>query len=100
MTAFTGAAGKSAQIPFQGWLPDAMLGPTPVSALLHSATMVAAGVFLVARFYPLFQAASQSLQVVAWIGVLTSLLGGAAALVESHLQRTLAYSSMRQIRLI
>ncbi len=100
LLAFAGAAGKSAQVPFQGWLPDAMLGPTPVSALLHAATMVAAGVFLVARLYPLFQAAGPSLQVVAWIGVLTSLLGGAAALVESDLKRTLAYSTMSQIGLM
>lgn len=100
LLAFAGAAGKSAQIPFQGWLPDAMLGPTPVSALLHSATMVAAGVFLVARLYPLFQAAGPSLQVVAWTGALTSLLGGAAALVESDLKRTLAYSTMSQIGLM
>jgi NADH-quinone oxidoreductase subunit L len=100
LLAFAGAAGKSAQVPFQGWLPDAMLGPTPVSALLHSATMVAAGVFLVARLYPLFQAAGPSLQVVAWIGVLTSLLGAAAALGESDLKRTLAYSTMSQIGLM
>ena len=97
---FTGAAGKSAQFPFQGWLPDAMLGPTPVSALLHSATMVAAGVFLVARLYPLFQVAGSALQVVAWIGVITALLGGAAALVETDIKRTLAYSTMSQIGLM
>ena len=97
---FTGAAGKSAQVPFQGWLSDAMLGPTPVSALLHSATMVAAGVFLVARLYPLFLAAGSALQVVAWVGVLTALLGGAAALVERDVKRTLAYSTMSQIGLM
>jgi len=97
---FAGAAGKSAQMPFQGWLPDAMAGPTPVSALLHSATMVAAGVFLVARLYPLFLVASSSLQIIAWVGVLTSLLGGAAALVETDLKRTLAYSTMSQIGLM
>lgn len=97
---FTGAAGKSAQVPFQGWLPDAMLGPTPVSALLHSATMVAAGVFLVARLYPLFLVATPALAVVAWIGVITALLGGAAALVETDLKRTLAYSTMSQIGLM
>lgn len=97
---FAGAAGKSAQVPFQGWLPDAMAGPTPVSALLHSATMVAAGVFLVARLYPLFLVATPSLHIVAWVGVLTSLLGGAAALVESDLKRTLAYSTMSQIGLM
>lgn len=97
---FTGAAGKSAQFPFQGWLPDAMLGPTPVSALLHSATMVAAGVFLVARLYPLFQAAGPALSFVAWVGVITALLGGAAALVEADIKRTLAYSTMSQIGLM
>ncbi len=97
---FAGAAGKSAQFPFQGWLPDAMLGPTPVSALLHSATMVAAGVFLVARLYPLFLVAGPSLYVVAWVGVITSLLGGAAALVERDVKRTLAYSTMSQIGLM
>lgn len=97
---FTGAAGKSAQFPFQGWLPDAMAGPTPVSALLHSATMVAAGVFLVARLYPLFVVAGPALQVVAWIGVITSLLGGFAALTEPDLKRTLAYSTMSQIGLM
>jgi NADH-quinone oxidoreductase subunit L len=97
---FTGAAGKSAQFPFQGWLPDAMLAPAPVSALLHSATMVAAGVFLVARLYPLFHVAAPALQVVAWVGVLTALLGGAAALVESDLKRTLAYSTMSQLGLM
>jgi NADH-quinone oxidoreductase subunit L len=97
---FAGAAGKSAQIPFQGWLPDAMAGPTPVSALLHSATMVAAGVFLIARLYPLFLIATPSLQVIAWVGVLTSLLGGAVALVETDLKRTLAYSTMSQIGLM
>jgi len=97
---FAGAAGKSAQVPFQGWLPDAMAGPTPVSALLHSATMVAAGVFLVARLYPLFLAATPSLHVIAWVGVITSLLGGAAALVETDLKRTLAYSTMSQIGLM
>jgi NADH-quinone oxidoreductase subunit L len=95
-----GAAGKSAQFPFQGWLPDAMLGPTPVSALLHSATMVAAGVFLVARLYPLFLVAAPSLQVVAWAGGITALLGGAAALVERDVKRTLAYSTMSQIGLM
>ena len=96
----TGAMGKSAQFPLQGWLPDAMLGPTPVSALLHSATMVAAGVFLIARFYPLFQAAGSALAFVAWVGVITSLIGGAAALVETDIKRALAYSTMSQIGLM
>ncbi len=97
---FAGAAGKSAQVPFQGWLPDAMLGPTPVSALLHSATMVAAGVFLVARLYPLFLAAGPALIVVAWIGAITALVGASAALVQADLKRTLAYSTMSQLGLM
>lgn len=97
---FIGAAGKSAQVPFQGWLPDAMAGPTPVSALLHSATMVVAGVFLVARLYPLFLAVPPVLHLIAWVGVLTAILGGAAALVETDLKRTLAYSTMSQIGLM
>ena len=93
------AATKSAQLPFQGWLPDAMVGPTPVSALLHSATMVAAGVFLIARLYPLFEAAA-ALEVIAWTGVATAWLGGAAALVERDLKRALAYSTMSQLGLM
>lgn len=84
---FIGAAGKSAQVPFQGWLPDAVVGPTPVSVLLHSATMVAVGVFLLARLYLLFQGADPVLSVVAWIGGLTALLGAAAALVQTDLKR-------------
>ena len=95
-----GAAGKSAQVPFQGWLPDAMAGPTPVSALLHSATMVVAGVFLVARLYPLFLAVPTVLHLIAWVGVLTAVLGSAAALVEADLKRMLAYSTMSQIGLM
>ncbi len=97
---FAGAAGKSAQVPFHGWLPDAMVGPTPVSALIHSATMVAAGVFLVARLYPLFEAARFVLPVIAWIGAITALLGGVAALVQTDLKRTLAYSTMSQLGLM
>lgn len=97
---FAGAAGKSAQVPFQGWLPDAMAGPTPVSALLHSATMVAAGVFLVARLYPLFEAAEPALWVVAWIGAITALLGAIVALVQTDLKRLLAYSTMSQLGLM
>jgi NADH-quinone oxidoreductase subunit L len=92
-----GAAAKSAQVPFQGWLPDAMAGPTPVSALLHSATMVAAGAFLLARLFPLLAGVPGVLPAVAWIGVATSLLGGAVALVSEDLKRTLAYSTMSQL---
>jgi NADH-quinone oxidoreductase subunit L len=97
---FAGAAGKSAQTPLQGWLPDAMIAPTPVSALLHSATMVAAGVFLVARLYPLFEAAALALSVVAWVGATTAVLGGAAALAQTDLKRTLAYSTLSQMGLM
>jgi NADH-quinone oxidoreductase subunit L len=96
---FAGAAGKSAQWPLQGWLPDAMVAPTPVSALLHSATMVAAGVFLVARLYPLFEV-SLALPVVTWVGATTAVLGGAAALAQTDLKRTLAYSTLSQMGLM
>jgi len=97
---FAGATGKSAQVPLHGWLPDAMVGPTPVSALLHSATMVAAGVFLIARLYPLFLTAGSALWVMVWVGVITALLGAAAALVETDLKRTLAYSTLSQLGLM
>ncbi|MDQ6801513.1 MAG: NADH-quinone oxidoreductase subunit L [Acidobacteriota bacterium] len=97
---FIGAASKSAQIPFQSWLPDAMVGPTPVSALLHSATMVAAGVFLVARLYPLFAVAPAVLTVMAWTGALSALYGGVAALVAKDLKRALAYSTISQLGLM
>ncbi|HSP80207.1 MAG TPA: proton-conducting transporter membrane subunit, partial [Myxococcaceae bacterium] len=91
-----GAATKSAQVPFQGWLPSAMVAPTPVSALLHSATMVAAGVVLVVRLMPAFRA-SGVLPAFAWVGVATALLGGAVALVEENLKRALAYSTLSQL---
>ncbi len=92
----TGAMGKSAQLPLNGWLPDAMLGPTPVSALIHSATMVAAGVYLVARFLPLFGAGG-TLPLVAWVGAATALFGAGAALGQTDLKRLLAYSTMSQL---
>ncbi|HZC06512.1 MAG TPA: NADH-quinone oxidoreductase subunit L [Ktedonobacterales bacterium] len=95
-----GAAGKSAQLPFSGWLPDAMVGPTPVSALLHSATMVAAGVFLVARLLPLLEATRLALGVVAWLGALTALFAALVALAQTDLKRLLAYSSISQIGLM
>lgn len=97
---FIGAAGKSAQVPFHGWLPDAMLGPTPVSALLHSATMVAAGIFLVARLYPMFLAASGVMSLVAWTGAITAMVGGVAALLQADLKRLLAYSTLSQLGLM
>lgn len=94
---FVGAVGKSAQFPLFVWLPDAMEGPTPVSALLHSATMVAAGVVLVARSYPLFSKAPLTLSVVAWIGVISALLGALLALAEKNLKRVLAFSTISQL---
>lgn len=93
---FVGAMGKSAQVPLHGWLPDAMAGPTPVSALIHSATMVAAGVYLVARFLPLFDIGGV-LPLVGWVGAVTALLGAAAALGQTDLKRLLAYSTMSQL---
>jgi len=94
---FMGAAGKSAQLPFQVWLPDAMAGPTPVSALIHSATMVAAGVYLVARMLPLIMAAGVAAGVVVAIGLATTLLASCAALAQTELKRVLAYSTISQL---
>ncbi|MCE9687728.1 NADH-quinone oxidoreductase subunit L [Shewanella sp. AS16] len=94
---FAGAVGKSAQLPLQSWLPDAMAGPTPVSALIHAATMVTAGVYLVARNYPLFELAPAVLLLIATIGCLTLLLGAGSALVQTDLKRVLAYSTMSQL---
>ena len=93
---FCGAVGKSAQFPLHIWLPDAMAGPTPVSGLLHSATMVAAGVFLVARTYPLFQV-SGALPFVAAAGIVSAVFGASLALTETDIKRTLAYSTMSQL---
>ena len=94
---FSGAVGKSAQFPLHVWLPDAMEGPTPVSALIHAATMVAAGVYLVARTYAVFAAGHFSLQVVAYIGIITSLMAGSIALVQNDIKRILAYSTVSQL---
>ena len=94
---FAGAVGKSAQFPLHTWLPDAMEGPTPISALIHAATMVAAGVYLVARMYPLFAASPTALEVVASIGALTALLAAGMGLVENELKRVVAYSTMSQL---
>jgi NADH-quinone oxidoreductase subunit L len=96
----TGAAAKSAQVPLQTWLPDAMAGPTPVSALLHAATMVAAGVYLLARTSGILAAAPSVQAVVAAIGTATFLLGGGSALAQRDLKRALAYSTMSQIGLM
>lgn len=94
---FSGAAGKSAQFPFHAWLPDAMEGPTPVSALIHAATMVAAGVFLVARFHPLFLESSTALSVVALIGAFTAFMAATMGLVMNDIKRVLAYSTISQL---
>ena len=92
-----GAVGKSAQLPLHTWLPDAMAGPTPVSALIHAATMVTAGVYLIARNYELFLLAPPTLQAVAWIGVATLLLAAFTALAQHDIKRILAYSTISQI---
>jgi NADH-quinone oxidoreductase subunit L len=92
---FLGCAGKSAQIPLQTWLPDAMEGPTPVSALIHAATMVAAGVYLVGRCYPLF--APEVLLVIAYSGMLTAFISATIALVQTDIKRVLAYSTCSQL---
>lgn len=94
---FLGAMGKSAQFPLHIWLPDAMEGPTPVSALIHAATMVAAGVYLIARMYPLFEAAPGVLTGIAIIGVFTALFAATMALVASDIKRVLAYSTISQL---
>ena len=92
-----GAVGKSAQLPLQTWLPDAMAGPSPVSALIHAATMVTAGVYLIARTHVIFELAPAALFVVGLIGALTLLLAGFAALTQFDLKRVLAYSTISQI---
>ncbi|WDE00617.1 NADH-quinone oxidoreductase subunit L [Thalassomonas actiniarum] len=92
-----GAVGKSAQLPLQTWLPDAMAGPTPVSALIHAATMVTAGVYLIARMQGVFLLSPEVMSYVAWIGALTLLLAGVAALAQKDIKRVLAYSTMSQI---
>ena len=95
---FGGATGKSAQIPLYVWLPDAMEGPTPVSALIHAATMVTAGVYMIARFSPVFEASGgPALLVVAWIGALTALWAGLLATAEYDIKRVLAYSTVSQL---
>ncbi len=92
-----GAVGKSAQLPLQTWLADAMAGPTPVSALIHAATMVTAGVYLIARTHPLFELAPDVLYLVGVIGAITLVMAGFAALVQTDIKRILAYSTMSQI---
>ncbi len=94
---FLGACGKSAQLPLHVWLPDAMEGPTPVSALIHAATMVTAGVYLVARAHALFERSGVALDVVAWVGVLTAVFAATIGLVQTDIKRVLAYSTVSQL---
>src|SRR5213596_1756526 len=94
---FCGAVGKSAQFPLHVWLPDAMEGPTPVSALIHAATMVAAGVYLIVRVAFLIQASQTALLVIAWTGTVTALLGALMATQQSDIKRILAYSTISQL---
>jgi NADH-quinone oxidoreductase subunit L len=100
---FAGAAGKSGQLPLHVWLPDAMEGPTPVSALIHAATMVAAGVYLIARVYPLMAAGVQpggtttSLTVVTWVGAATAVFAALIAVAQNDIKRILAYSTVSQL---
>jgi NADH-quinone oxidoreductase subunit L len=94
---FLGATGKSAQIPLYVWLPDAMEGPTPVSALIHAATMVTAGVYMVARCHALFEASATALNWVVWIGVITAALAATMAMVQKDFKRILAYSTISQL---
>src|SRR5438309_688109 len=102
---FCGGVGKSGQFPLHVWLPDAMEGPTPVSALIHAATMVAAGVFLVARVYPIFSVGAingvtTSLTIVVWIGVITGLMAALIAVAQFDIKRILAYSTVSQLGLM
>ncbi len=92
-----GAVGKSAQLPLQTWLPDAMAGPTPISALIHAATMVTAGVYLIARTHVLFELAPDVQILVAWIGLITLLMAGFTAMTQSDIKRILAFSTVSQI---
>ncbi|MCL2660073.1 MAG: NADH-quinone oxidoreductase subunit L, partial [Acidobacteriaceae bacterium] len=100
---FCGAVGKSGQVPLHVWLPDAMEGPTPVSALIHAATMVAAGVFLVARVYPLMSVhigpdtVTTALKVVAWVGAITAVFAASIAVAQNDIKRILAYSTISQL---
>ncbi|MGH2346508.1 MAG: NADH-quinone oxidoreductase subunit 5 family protein, partial [Chloroflexota bacterium] len=94
---FAGAAGKSAQFPLHIWLPDAMEGPTPISALIHAATMVAAGVYLVARLFPVYSTSTEALHTVAIVGAVTAVVGGLIGLVMTDIKRVLAYSTISQL---
>jgi len=94
---FMGACGKSAQLPLHTWLPDAMEGPTPVSALIHAATMVTAGVYMVARSRALFERSGTALEVVAWVGAATAIFAATIGLAQTDIKRVLAYSTVSQL---
>lgn len=97
LAVFAGAVGKSAQVPLHVWLPDAMEGPTPVSALIHAATMVAAGVFMLAKTFFLFVPAHATLEVIMWIGIATAVLAALMATQQDDIKRILAYSTLSQL---
>ena len=94
---FLGPVAKSAQFPLHVWLPDAMEGPTPISALIHAATMVAAGVFLIARMYPVFEPIPAAMTTIAWTGAFTAFLGATIALTQNDIKKGLAYSTISQL---
>jgi NAD(P)H-quinone oxidoreductase subunit 5 len=94
---FMGPVAKSAQFPLHVWLPDAMEGPTPISALIHAATMVAAGVFLIARMYPVFEGLPDAMNIIAWTGGFTAFLGASIAITQNDIKKGLAYSTMSQL---
>jgi NAD(P)H-quinone oxidoreductase subunit 5 len=94
---FMGPVAKSAQFPLHVWLPDAMEGPTPISALIHAATMVAAGVFLIARMYPVFEGIPTAMNTIAWTGAVTAFLGASIAITQNDIKKGLAYSTMSQL---
>ncbi len=94
---FLGPVAKSAQFPLHVWLPDAMEGPTPISALIHAATMVAAGVFLIARMFPVFEHIPEATNIIAWTGAFTAFLGASIAITQNDIKKGLAYSTMSQL---
>ena len=94
---FVGAMGKSAQVPLHVWLPDSMEGPTPISALIHAATMVTAGIFMVARMSPLFELSDTALSAVLVIGATTAFFTGAIGIVQNDIKRVVAYSTLSQL---
>ena len=94
---FIGAMGKSAQFPLHVWLPDSMEGPTPISALIHAATMVTAGIFMVARMSPLFELSDTALSFVMVIGAITALFMGFLGMIQNDIKRVIAYSTLSQL---